>query len=87
VAQVGEPHGDPTEPHGGNAPALYGLFCGLIAVPTAFILIGMLFGVLAIVLGRNGLQRSQVEGRRGIAWAAIVTGVAGIVIGLSVLVS
>jgi uncharacterized membrane protein HdeD (DUF308 family) len=76
------PHGEPTEPHGENTAALFGFFCGLIAVPSAFILIGILFGVLAIVLGRRGLQRPESEGRRGMAWAAIVLGAIGIVLGL-----
>jgi hypothetical protein len=77
-----EPHGEPTEPHGENTAALYGFFCGLIAVPSAFIVIGVLFGVMAIVLGRFGLQRPADEGRRGFAWAAIVLGAIGIVLAL-----
>jgi hypothetical protein len=76
---------EPTEPRGENTPALYGFFCGLIAVPSAFIVAGILFGVIAIVLGRLGLQRPESEGRRGFAWAAIVLGAISIVLGLAVL--
>lgn len=67
--------------------ALYGVFCGLIAVPTAFIVIGILFGAMAIVLGRFGLQRSEKEGRRELSWVAIGLGAVSIVLGLAVLIS
>jgi hypothetical protein len=73
---------EPTEPQGANTPAIYGFFCGLIAVPTAFILMGILFGGMAIVLGRIGLQRADREGRRGLAWSAIVLGSVGVVLAL-----
>jgi hypothetical protein len=76
---------EPTEPQGANTQAIYGFFCGLIAVPTAFILIGILFGAMAIVLGRIGLQRSETEGRRGLSLAAIVLGAVGVVLALAIL--
>ena len=77
---------EPTEPRGENTPAIFGFFCGLIAIPTAFIIAGILFGAMAVALGRLGLQRSQREGRHRLSWAAIILGVTGILIGISVLV-
>jgi hypothetical protein len=78
--------GDPTAPSEGNSFALYSVFCGVIAVPAAFILIGALFGVFAIVLGRLGLQRAHAvgEGAR-LAIAGIVLGVIAIVITIAVI--
>jgi hypothetical protein len=78
--------GDPTGPSEGNSFALYSVFCGVIAVPAAFILIGALFGVLAIVLGRLGLQRARIVGQgKGLAIAGIVLGVVATVITIAVL--
>jgi hypothetical protein len=67
---------EPTTPHDENTAALYSVFCGAIAVPTAFLFgIGALFGAMAIVLGRTGLRRAEAgEGRRGMAIAGIVLG-------------
>jgi hypothetical protein len=80
--------GDPTVPSEGNSFALYSVFCGVIAVPAAFILIGALFGVFAIVLGRLGMQRASAvgEGER-LAIAGIVLGAIAIVITIAVIAS
>jgi hypothetical protein len=77
---------EPTEPTGANASALYGFFCGLVSIPTAFIIVGVLFAVMAIVLGRLGMQRAdRGEGRRGLAIAAIALGTIGILLTIVVL--
>jgi hypothetical protein len=74
---------DPTRT---NTYALYGVFCGVISIPTAFIVVGVLFGVMAIVLGRLGMRRAERgEGRRGLSIAAIVLGAIGIVLTIAVL--
>ena len=77
---------EPTTPHDENTAALYSLFCGVIAVPTAFIWVGALFGAMAIILGRAGLRRADAEGRRGMAIAGIVLGVIAIVLMLAVVI-
>jgi hypothetical protein len=55
-----------------NSSALYGFFCGLVSLPTAFLGVGVLFGGAAIMLGRLGLQRANAgQGRRGMALGAV----------------
>jgi hypothetical protein len=67
-----------------NTSALYGFFCGVISVPTAFLGVGVLFGGAAIVLGRLGLEHG--EGRRGMALAGMAFGVISILLVLSLVV-
>jgi len=79
---------DPTEPHDENTAAIYSLFCGVIGVPTAFIYLGVLFGVMAVILGRAGLQGARAgKGRQPIAIAGLALGLASIAIFIAVLVS
>jgi hypothetical protein len=78
---------EPTTAARENSSALYGLFCGLISVPTAFLGIGVLFGGAAIVLGRLGLERAQGgQGRRGMALAGMAFGVMSILLVVAFLV-
>jgi hypothetical protein len=80
---------DPTTPHDENSLAVYSVFCGAVAVVTAFLFgLGALFGVMAIVLGNGGLQRaSDGQGRRELAVAGMALGALGIVIGVAIIVS
>jgi hypothetical protein len=73
---------DPTSPRDENTPAIYGLFCGVISIPTVFLFgIGALFGVIAILLGRQGLERSKRgDGRRNLSILAIVLGAVSILL-------
>jgi hypothetical protein len=72
---------DPASSRGENTEALYSLFCGIIAVPTAFIGIGALFGVLAVILGRRGLERAyEGEGRREMAIGGLGLGMIAILL-------
>jgi hypothetical protein len=75
---------DPTTPRDENTMAVYSVFCGLLAVPTVFLLgFGILFGVLAIVLGRAGLRQANAgQGRRELAIAGIALGIFSILLGL-----
>jgi hypothetical protein len=79
---------EPTSPAGENSPALYSFFCGLIAVPAAFLFgLGVIFGAAALILGRLGLQRANAgEGRRGWAIAGIVLGAIAILLVLGYLI-
>jgi hypothetical protein len=78
---------EPTTSARENSSALYGFFCGLISVPTAFLGIGVLFGGAAIVLGRLGLERAHDgQGRRGMALAGMAFGVISILLVLAYLV-
>jgi hypothetical protein len=77
----------PTAPGRENVSALYGFFCGLISVPTAFFGIGVLFGGAAIVLGRLGLVHAGAgQGRRGMALAGMAFGAISIVLVLALIV-
>lgn len=79
---------DPSTPRDENTQALYSLFCGVIGVPTAFIYIGVLFGVMAVILGQSGLQRSHSgEGRQEMAIAGLALGAISVVIFFALLVS
>ena len=79
---------DPSTPHDENTPALYSTFCGVVAVPTAFVFIGVFFGVMALILGRAGLRRADAgEGRRGLAGAGLALGVIAIVLEIALLAS
>jgi hypothetical protein len=72
---------DPASSRGENTEALYSLFCGIIAVPTAFIGIGALFGIVAVVLGQRGLVRAyQGEGRREMAIGGLGLGMIAILL-------
>lgn len=78
---------EPTTSARENSSALYGLFCGLISVPTAFLGVGVLFGGAAIALGRIGLERANDgQGRRGMALAGMVFGAASILLVLAYIV-
>ena len=79
---------DPTDPADENSAALYSLFCGILAIPTAFLFgIGALFGVLAIVLGRAGLQRAaEGQGRQGLAIAGVALGAVAIVLAVAIVI-
>jgi hypothetical protein len=75
------PRSDPTSPRGENSEALYSLFCGVIALPTAFIGIGALFGIAAVVLGQRGLERAALgEGRREMAIGGLALGMIAILL-------
>jgi hypothetical protein len=53
----------------------------VIAVPTAFIGVGALFGVLAVILGRQGLERAYAgEGRREMAIGGLALGMIAILV-------
>jgi hypothetical protein len=82
-----DPHttrSDPTSPRSENTDALYSLFCGVIALPTAFIGIGALFGLAAVILGKRGLERSYAgEGRREIAIGGLALGMISILLVVS----
>jgi hypothetical protein len=72
---------DPTSPRDENTAALYSLFTGVIAVATAFFFIGGLFGVMAVILGRRGLEQSYAgRGRRGWAIAGLALGMIAILL-------
>jgi hypothetical protein len=72
---------DPASSRGENTDALYSLFCGVIALPSAFLYIGALFGVAAVVLGWRGLERAyEGEGRREMAIGGIALGMIAILL-------
>jgi hypothetical protein len=72
---------DPASARGENTDALYSLFCGVIAVPSAFIYIGALFGLAAVALGWRGLERAyQGEGRREMAIGGVALGMIAILL-------
>jgi hypothetical protein len=77
---------EPTEPHDENIAAVYGLFCGVIAVPSAFVFgIGAFFGVMAIILGRGGLRRAREGARReGASVLAILLGVGAVLLAIGI---
>jgi hypothetical protein len=78
---------EPTTAARENSSALYGFFCGLISVPTAFLGVGVLFGGAAIMLGRLGLQRANDgQGRRGMALTGMAFGAVSILLVLAYLV-
>ena len=75
---------DPASSRGDNTDALYSLFCGVIAVPSAFIYIGALFGFAAVALGWRGLERAyQGEGRREMAIGGLALGMIAILLVLT----
>ena len=70
-----------------NSSALYGFFCGMISLPTAFLGVGVLFGGAAIMLGRLGLQRANAgQGRRGMALTGMALGAVSILLVVAYLV-
>ena len=72
---------DPSSARGENTDALYSLFCGVIAVPSSFIYIGVLFGLAAVALGWRGLERAyQGEGRREMAIGGVALGMIAILL-------
>ena len=78
---------DPSSARGENTDALYSLFCGVIALPAAFIYIGALFGVAAVMLGWRGLERAyQGEGRREMAIGGLALGMIAILLVATVLI-
>jgi hypothetical protein len=87
-------HGHP-DATGAPAPAprnglgLSALILGVIAILTCWIVIGGLFGLLAIVLGVLGAGRAR-RGRatnRGVAITGIVTGAVGLVLSIVIVVT
>jgi hypothetical protein len=81
------PGGDPSSARGENTDALYSLFCGVIALPTAFIYLGALFGVAAVMLGWRGLERAyEGEGRREMAIAGLALGMIAILVVVTFLI-
>jgi hypothetical protein len=82
------PRSDPTDARGENTSALYSLFCGIIALPSAFIGIGALFGIAAVVLGWRGLERAYSgEGRREMAIIGLALGMISILLVASWIIS
>jgi hypothetical protein len=81
MADRRSPGTDPASARGENTDALYSLFCGVIALPSAFLYIGALFGVAAVVLGWRGLERAyEGEGRREMAIGGIALGMIAILL-------
>lgn len=81
------PGADPASARGENTEALYSLFCGLIALPTAFIYIGALFGVGAVLLGWRGLERAyEGEGRREMAISGLALGMIAILLAITLVI-
>jgi Domain of unknown function (DUF4190) len=81
MANRGRTGADPASARGENTDAVYSLFCGVLALPSAFIYIGALFGVAAVALGWRGLERAyQGEGRRGMAIAGLALGMIAILL-------
>ena len=79
---------DPASARGENTDALYSLFCGVIALASAFIYIGALFGFAAVALGWRGLERAyQGEGRREMAIGGLALGMIAILLVLTLLFS
>ncbi|MEX2625838.1 MAG: DUF2510 domain-containing protein [Ilumatobacteraceae bacterium] len=67
----------------GNGIAIAALTCGILALavgwlPVIFV-VGAVLAVLAIAFGIVGLRRSRRLGRRGLALAGLLTGIAGVV--------
>jgi hypothetical protein len=78
---------EPTTATRENTSALYGFFCGVISLPTAFLGVGVLFGGAAIMLGRLGLQRANAgQGRRGMALTGMALGAVSVLLVLAYLV-
>ncbi len=76
---------EPTEPAGParrSGLAIAALVLGVLSIPLAFtIYLGLLFGLLAIVLGVAGMvaTRGGRAGGRGMATAGLITGLLGLV--------
>jgi hypothetical protein len=78
---------DPTSPRDENTAALYSLFCGVLAIVTAFFYIGALFGVMAVVLGRQGLEQAYAgRGRRNWAIIGLALGMIAILVVVAYLI-
>jgi membrane-bound ClpP family serine protease len=87
VPQEGRPDASGT-PAPRNGLGLSALILGVIAILTCWIVIGGLFGLIAIVLGVLGASRAR-RGRatnRGVAIAGIVTGALGLVVAIVIVV-
>jgi hypothetical protein len=78
---------DPSSARGENTDALYSLFCGVIALPSAFIYIGALFGLGAVALGWRGLERAyEGEGRREMAIGGLALGMIAILLVVTIVI-
>jgi hypothetical protein len=77
---------EPTETAGENTSAIFSVFCGALAIPTAFLFgLGVIFGLAGIVLGRTSLRRAEAgHGRRGLAIAGIALSALGVLLAILV---
>ena len=67
-----------------NGLAIAGLVFGIIGVFTSWILVGILFCIVGIVLSAVGMRRSE---GKGLAIAGLVLSIIGIVVGIGVFVA
>ncbi|MDQ4118844.1 MAG: DUF4190 domain-containing protein, partial [Actinomycetota bacterium] len=87
VPQHGQPGAPAPAPRNGLGVAA--LILGVIAILTCWIVIGGVFGLLAIVLGVLGAGRAR-RGRatnRGVSIAGVVTGAIGLVLSIVIVVT
>ena len=69
---------------GRNRPATVGLVCGvlgIVGVLAFFVSAPIVFGGLAVTLGVEARRRAEVEGRGGLAHAAIAVGAVAFTLG------
>lgn len=84
--------GDQTQgaaPTKASGMAIAALVLGILAIPSAMILIGGLFGLLAVILGAvaAGKAKRGQAGGRGVAIGGILTGAVGLVIAVVIFVA
>lgn len=83
----------PPSGNGGNGPMHNGfgvaaLVLGIVSIPAGGIVVGIVFGILAVVfgvLGQGRVKRGEAN-NGGVAIAGLITGILGIVISLGILV-
>lgn len=65
-----------------NGLGIAALVLGILSIPTAFILIGPVLAILAIIFGAVGLSRvkKRQATNKGVALAGLLTGIAGLIL-------
>lgn len=85
-AGQGQPQGQASEPKRGSGMAVAALVLGLLALfGSITVVVGILFGLVAIILGfiASGRAKRGQGGGRGMAITGIVTGFLGVVLAIA----
>jgi hypothetical protein len=67
---------------GGSGFSITALVCGIVGIVTAWIFVGGVLGIIAIVFGILGRKRADADpsgGRRGMATAGLICGIIAVV--------